>query len=41
MNHSYKEIKEVGSGAYGKIFLIEDLEDSNYYALKKLKIDVS
>ena len=37
---SYKEIKQIGSGAYGQIFLIEDLEDTNYYALKKLKIDV-
>lgn len=37
----YKELKLIGSGAYGQIFLIEDLSDSKEYALKKLLIDVN
>lgn len=36
----YKQIKLLGSGAYGSIYLIEDLSNQNTYALKKLNIDV-
>lgn len=39
--HQYKEIRQIGSGAYGEIFLVEDLVDSNHYALKKSLIDVT
>ncbi len=33
-----KEIREIGSGAYGSIVLVEDLQDGEYYVIKKTKI---
>ena len=36
INQNYKEIKELGRGAFGKVILIS--KDNNYYALKKIKI---
>lgn len=37
----YKKIREIGRGAYGKIYQIEDLADNKIYAVKKMDIDVS
>ena len=36
INQNYKEIKPLGSGAFGKVILIS--KDNNYYALKKINI---
>lgn len=37
----YREIKEIGKGAYGMIYLVENLKDHKEYALKKMLINVS
>lgn len=37
---SYKKLKEIGEGGYGKILLVEDLVDHQTYALKKMRTDV-
>ena len=36
----YREIQEIGQGAYGKIYLVENLKDHKEYALKKMLINV-
>jgi calcium-dependent protein kinase len=40
-NSQYKKIKEIGSGTYGRVYLVENLETSQQYACKiitKLKV---
>ena len=38
MGASYKQIKEIGKGAFGKVYLME--KDNKYYALKKIPINL-
>lgn len=35
-----REIREIGCGAYGAIFLVEEVQTGRQFALKKTRVDV-
>ena len=36
----YQQIKKIGSGGFGDVFLTKHLLDKNYYAIKQIKINI-
>lgn len=37
IKEKYKIIKEIGNGSFGKVFLVENVQNNEFYALKRLK----
>lgn len=36
----FTKIKVIGTGVYGKVFLVQKVSDGQYYAMKKIRKDL-
>ena len=38
-NRTYKKIKSLGEGSYGRVFLVQGVDGESHYVIKQLSLD--